>query len=96
MPAARNCRGMVLHKGAVAPDQDGEASRLSDSRLHSLADARSTSWRRPLPNIALQQIWGGLVLRDDRLRTLSDWRGKVLARLCKVILDAEPDLAEEW
>jgi hypothetical protein len=44
----------------------------------------------------LQQIWGGLVLRDDRLRTLSDWRGKVLARLCKVILDAEPDLAEEW
>src|SRR5262249_30276803 len=55
MPAARNCGGVVLHKGAVAPDQEGEASRLSDSRLHSLAAARATSLRRPLPNIALQQ-----------------------------------------
>jgi len=55
MPAARNYGGVVLHKGAVASDQEGDASRLIDSRLQSLADARSTSWRRPLPNIALQQ-----------------------------------------
>ena len=27
---------------------------------------------------------------------LGDWRGKVLARLRKVILDAAPDITEEW
>src|SRR5215831_16395265 len=27
---------------------------------------------------------------------LGDWRGKVLARLRKLILDAAPDMTEEW
>jgi hypothetical protein len=27
---------------------------------------------------------------------LGDWRGKVLARLREVILDAAPDITEEW
>jgi hypothetical protein len=31
-----------------------------------------------------------------QIAELVDWRGKVLARLRKVILDAAPDLAEEW
>ena len=53
MPAARNCRGVVVHKGAVVPDQGGEAARLRDRQLHSRAAARSTSLRWPLPNASL-------------------------------------------
>ena len=32
----------------------------------------------------------------DLIAELGDWRGKVLARLRKLILDAAPDITEEW
>ncbi|MGH8651114.1 MAG: DUF1801 domain-containing protein [Gammaproteobacteria bacterium] len=32
----------------------------------------------------------------NQIAELGDWRGKVLARLREVILDAAPDLTEEW
>src|SRR5215510_12757436 len=32
----------------------------------------------------------------DQIAELGDWRGKVLARLRKVILDAAPGITEEW
>ena len=33
---------------------------------------------------------------DARIRELDDWRGKTLASLRKTILDADPDIIEEW
>jgi hypothetical protein len=33
---------------------------------------------------------------DDYIKELTDWRGKMLARLRKLILEAAPDLTEEW
>ena len=33
---------------------------------------------------------------DDRIRDLGDWRGKTLARLRKVIRQADPRVEEEW
>ena len=35
-------------------------------------------------------------LITDMIADLGDWRGKVLARLREVILDAAPDITEEW
>src|SRR5262245_23585209 len=32
----------------------------------------------------------------DLIGKLDDWRGKVFARLRKVVLDAAPDITEEW
>ncbi len=32
----------------------------------------------------------------DMIAALGDWRGKILARLREVILDAAPDITEEW
>ena len=32
----------------------------------------------------------------NMIAELGDWRGKVLARLREVILDAAPDITEEW
>ncbi len=33
---------------------------------------------------------------DARIRELDDWRGKTLASLRKTILDADPEIVEEW
>lgn len=33
---------------------------------------------------------------DNYIKGLTDWRGKLLARLRKLILKAAPELAEEW
>lgn len=33
---------------------------------------------------------------DNYIKDLTDWRGKMIAGLRKLILDAAPDLAEEW
>lgn len=33
---------------------------------------------------------------DNQIKDLADWRGKMLARLRKLILEATPDITEEW
>jgi hypothetical protein len=33
---------------------------------------------------------------DNYIKGLSDWRGKMVARLRKLILNAAPELTEEW
>ena len=35
-------------------------------------------------------------LIDQRIAELGDWRGKTLARLRRLILDADPEIIEEW
>ncbi len=35
-------------------------------------------------------------LITDQIAELADWRGKLLARLRKLILAADPDIVEEW
>ena len=33
---------------------------------------------------------------DERIETLGDWRGQTLAKVRKIIRDADPDVVEEW
>ena len=33
---------------------------------------------------------------DNQIAELADWRGQMLARLRKLILEADPDITEEW
>jgi hypothetical protein len=35
-------------------------------------------------------------LIDQRIRDLGDWRGKTLARMRALILEADPEVTEEW
>jgi hypothetical protein len=35
-------------------------------------------------------------LIDARIKDLGDWRGKMLARMRRLIHDADPDIVEEW
>jgi len=37
-----------------------------------------------------------LQLITNQIAELADWRGKLLARLRKLILEAAPDITEEW
>jgi len=33
---------------------------------------------------------------DELIKELGDWRGKMLAKVRKIILDADPEIVEEW
>ena len=33
---------------------------------------------------------------DERIKQLGDWRGKMLAKVRKLIHDADPEVVEEW
>src|SRR4051812_49363181 len=35
-------------------------------------------------------------LIDQRIRDLGDWRGEMLAKMRSLILDADPEIVEEW
>ena len=35
-------------------------------------------------------------LIDEKIKELGDWRGKTLAKVRKIILQADPDVVEEW
>ena len=35
-------------------------------------------------------------LIDQRIAELADWRGKTMAKLRKIIHDADPEITEEW
>jgi hypothetical protein len=35
-------------------------------------------------------------LIDERIKELGDWRGELLARLRKLIHEADPEIVEEW
>ena len=35
-------------------------------------------------------------LIDEKVASLADWRGKTLARMRKLIRDADPEVVEEW
>jgi hypothetical protein len=36
------------------------------------------------------------MLIDERIKELDDWRGEMLARIRRVIKEADPDVVEEW
>ena len=35
-------------------------------------------------------------LIDERIKELADWRGKMLARVRKIVHQADPEIVEEW
>ena len=39
---------------------------------------------------------GATQLISEKIAELSDWRGKTLARMRKLIQEADPDVVEEW
>jgi hypothetical protein len=46
--------------------------------------------KRPVP------VESASALIDGRIKELGDWRGKTLARVRKIIHEADPEILEEW
>ncbi len=46
--------------------------------------------KRPVP---VESASGSI---DEKIKELGDWRGKTLAKLRKIIHEADPDIVEEW
>ena len=46
--------------------------------------------RRPIP------VESASVFIDEKIKQLGDWRGKTLAKVRKIIHEADPDIVEEW
>ena len=46
--------------------------------------------KKPIP------LESASALIDERIKKLGDWRGKMLARIRKLIHEADPEIVEEW
>jgi hypothetical protein len=60
--------------------------RLDTDELDGETMSKAESRRGPNPS----------QLIDKQIAALGDWRGRMLARLRKLILEAVPDITEEW
>jgi hypothetical protein len=72
--------------------------RIAPAR-HKAGQYAATPLLRPheLSNIAMaQKSKSPSQLIDERIEELGDWRGKMLARLRKLIKQADPEVVEEW
>lgn len=54
--------------------------------------------RKPSKEPSREQATGGPASRliDQRIRDLGGWRGETLARMRALILEADPEVTEEW
>jgi hypothetical protein len=46
--------------------------------------------KRPVP------VASAAALIDEKIKELGDWRGETLAKVRKIIHEADPEIAEEW
>ena len=46
--------------------------------------------KKPVP------LESSTALIDEKIKELGDWRGKMLARVRKLIHEADPEIVEEW
>jgi len=62
------------------------------------AKAKTKSARKTAPKKASTGETGQSAARliDERIRELDGWRGKTLARMRELILEADPQIIEEW
>ena len=65
------------------------AKAKSPSKAAAKASAKASSHQRAAGDPASRLI-------DQRIRDLAGWRGETLARMRGLILEADPDMTEEW
>jgi hypothetical protein len=51
---------------------------------------------KPTPGFVGTPVESASALIDERIMELGDWRGKMLARVRKIIHAADPEIVEEW
>jgi hypothetical protein len=51
---------------------------------------------KPRTSSAKLPVESASALIDQRIMELGDWRGKMLAKVRKIVQDADPEIVEEW
>ena len=72
---------------------------MSKARPKAKGTARVSKPRKPATKSKSPPIEGAVPasrLIDQRIRDLEGWRGETLARMRALILDADPEMTEEW
>jgi hypothetical protein len=74
-----------------------------DAGKRTISDVRKESTERidPMRELELQMkrpvpAEAASALIDERIRELGDWRGKTLAKVRKLVHEADPEIVEEW
>ena len=69
---------------------------MSPSKAKAKTKAKPTTKAAPRvpPDAVAAQPPSRLI--DERIRDLAGWRGKALARMRALILEADPEIVEEW
>jgi hypothetical protein len=91
-------RKQMLHIVVSAKRVETRAGRLA--KLIA-ASAKQERWGEPTPGKTMKPVESsGEVSASEhisqRIATLADWRGETLATMRKLILQADPDVVEEW
>ena len=81
--------GPVRVKGKAKPKAKG-TSRASKPRTSATRSKSPPRSREPATGKPASR------LIDQRIRDLEGWRGETLARMRALILDADPEVTEEW
>ncbi len=50
----------------------------------------------PSPMKSGSRVKSASISIDEKIKQLGDWRGKTLAHVRKIILEADPEIVEEW
>jgi len=72
---------------------------MAASRVKSKSDLRKQPPKKKAAKPAAAERAAGKaasLLIDERIRELGDWRGETLARMRRLILEADPEIVEEW
>lgn len=70
---------------------------ISSKRARKPVSAGTSSFRQPSKAGAVKASGADASKRiDQRIRDLGDWRGETLARMRALILEADPEITEEW
>jgi len=72
------------------------ASKPRKSAAKSKSSPKSGPMPKPRASNAQAQGDAASRLIDQRISDLADWRGKTLARMRTLILQADPEMTEEW
>src|SRR5512138_1434525 len=74
----------MMSEGRAKPEAT-RASRASGARLPAAKAAKTANAGEPASRLI-----------DQRVRDLGGWRGETLARMRALILEADPEMTEEW
>jgi hypothetical protein len=81
--------------GERAPRMPGKAKQKARSTSGASQPRKSASKPRSAPKTGATGKPASRLI-DQRIRELGGWRGKTLARMRALILEADPEITEEW